>query len=68
MPSPPLFEFQVAGPFGVDLGVEVVLLGPKVLAGFRFSKFCTSQAPSNFPAPRSLISAVNQLPPSRPPV
>ncbi|MNN85329.1 hypothetical protein D3C81_2026040 [compost metagenome] len=42
-------------------------LDHKVLAGFRFSKFCTSQAPSNLPLPRSLVIAVNQLPPNRPP-
>src|SRR4029077_3865 len=33
-----------------------------------FSKFCTSQAPSNLPPPRSLVIAVSQLPPSRPPL
>src|SRR5262249_60944230 len=39
-----------------------------VLAGFWFSKFCTSQARSNLPWPRSLVSAVSQLPPRRPPL
>src|ERR1044072_8546750 len=38
-----------------------------VFAGFWPSKFCPSHAPSNLPAPRSLVSAVNQLPPSKPP-
>src|SRR5215471_1778333 len=38
-----------------------------VFEGFIFSKFCTSQAPSNLPPPRSLVSAVSQLPPNRPP-
>ncbi|CFW12553.1 Uncharacterised protein [Bordetella pertussis] len=38
-----------------------------VLAGLRFSKFCTSQAPSNLPLPRSLVIWVSQLPPSSPP-
>ena len=28
MPAPPLLEFQVARPFGVDLGIEVVQLRP----------------------------------------
>src|SRR3954452_8092426 len=38
-----------------------------VLDGFWFSKFCTSHAPSNLPPPTSPVSAVSQLPPSRPP-
>ena len=32
-----------------------------VFAGFWFSKFCTSQAPSKTPWPRSEVSAVSQL-------
>ena len=28
MPAPPFLEFKVAGRFGVDLGIEIVLLGP----------------------------------------
>src|SRR5215468_10353042 len=28
MAAPPLLKFEVAGGFGVDLGVEIVLLGP----------------------------------------
>jgi hypothetical protein len=39
-----------------------------VLAGLRFSKFCTNQAPSKTPLPMSLVNAVSQLPPSSPPV
>src|SRR5258708_1725417 len=42
-------------------------LDHSVFEGFWPSKFFTSQAPSNLPAPRSLVSAVSQLPPSRPP-
>ena len=28
MPAPPLLEFEVAGSFGVDLCIEIILLGP----------------------------------------
>ena len=64
--APPALETEIAWRFGVDLGIEVVLLGPQRIGGVLVSKFCTSQAPSNLPWPRSLVSAVSQLPPSKP--
>ena len=33
MPAPPFLEFEVAGSFGVDLGIEIVLLGPVGVGG-----------------------------------
>ena len=66
--APPFLEAQIARAFGVDLGVEIVLLGPERVRGFMFSKFWTSAAPSKMPWPRSPVSAVSQLPPLSPPV
>ena len=31
--APPFLEFEETRRFGVDLGVEIVVLGPEVLAG-----------------------------------
>jgi hypothetical protein len=33
MPAPPFFELEVAGRFGVDLGIKIVLLGPVSVGG-----------------------------------
>ena len=33
MPAPPLLEFEIARRFGVDLGIEVVLLAPERVGG-----------------------------------
>jgi hypothetical protein len=40
----------------------------KLFAGSRLSKFCTNHAPSKIPFPMSLVKAVSQLPPKRPPL
>ena len=57
VPAPPAYEFEVPVGLGTTFAY-VVLLGPQRIEDFGLSKFCTSQAPSNFAAPRSLVSAV----------
>jgi len=68
VPAQPALELQIARRLGVDVREHAVLLRPPGVAGFMFSKFCTSHAPSKSPPPMSLKSAVTQLPPLRPPV
>jgi hypothetical protein len=68
VPAPVALEAEIARSFGVDLRIDIILLGPKSVRRIEVSKFCTSQAPSNFPPPRSLVRAVSQLPPRRPPL
>ena len=65
--APPALELEVTLGFGVDLGIDVVLLGPKRVRGILVLEVRTSLPPSNLPPPMSLVRAVNQLPPSRPP-
>jgi xanthosine utilization system XapX-like protein len=64
--APPALELEKARLLGVDVGEHLVVLAQKVLAGFRFSKFCTRCAPSNLPAPRSDVSEASQVPPQQP--
>jgi len=65
--APPALEFEVAIGLVSTFETRLYCLLHSVFDGFWFSKFCTSQAPSNLPPPRSPVSAVSSFPPSKPP-
>jgi hypothetical protein len=66
--APPALEAEITRGLGVDLGIQVVLLGPQRIGGILILEILHQPAPVEFPLPRSLVRAVNQLPPNRPPL
>ena len=65
--APPFLELEVALRPGVDVGIDLVLLAPQPVRRAQAVEVQDQPGPSNLPLPRSLVIAVSQLPPSRPP-
>ena len=51
MPAPPFLEFKVAGSFGVDLGIEIVLLGPIRVGRVEILEIADEPGPVEFAGP-----------------